>query len=142
MTQENYVGKVVLVEAISDTKRYRNGEYVILEQSETSLFGVSMKGGYDAHAMETLAFSDYKVVRARFEPDAVATLAERVRHYAETPDRGEKLYSIQSTYDSAHRIADLLEEQVDENGVELQMALVIDTLDNGDVEYNVITFYA
>lgn len=139
---ENYIGKIVFVESADS---YRNGEYVIVEQSPNNLFGISTKGGYESSKLETLPLvgdKPFKVVSANFDPAFVKRYAERVRRFATTPSRGEKLQWVEGVYTAALRNAELLEQQVVENEVELRVIEVFDFLDNGDIVITLLAFYA
>jgi hypothetical protein len=110
---KDYKGKIVFLEKKDPSKsNYGSGEFIVLEQSPNNLYVLGVTGGYGSHSMETkpLVGADAFVVLTDHDDQAfVKRFVRDLRHFADTPKRGEKVQWVESVYDGARRNAQKLE---------------------------------
>lgn len=112
---QDYRGYVVFVEGRNKdgSPSYYNGEYVIVEQSPMSLFGVKCKSDvYDVHNLQTFPLdgaAPFTVVRAVRDDEFLRRFVKDAKHAASAKERGEKTSWSDSVYYSARRNAEKLE---------------------------------
>jgi len=108
---DNYLGCFVFVERIKGSN-YNNGEYFIVQQTPHNLYGVKMVGGYGCHELHKFALEGeeaYRVISSYKDDQAARFSLADLKHFAETPKRGEKLAWIESLYGQAASNARLVE---------------------------------
>jgi len=94
---------------------YYNGEYFIVMQTPHTLFGVKLAGGYGGHELRTisLAGSEAYTVVGAYQDDAAARVGiDAMKHFAGTPQRGEKEQWVSSVYSACAANARLAENAI------------------------------
>jgi hypothetical protein len=114
---ENYIGKIVFVEeANTKSGGYRDGEYVIVNQSPNNLFGISTRGGLESHEIKALPLvgeKRYNIVSVSEDFEFLQAFVENLENFAKERNSPGKQW-ISSVYDgalsSARMIRRLLEK--------------------------------
>jgi hypothetical protein len=111
--KQSYIGKFVFLEKVDNTQStYGNGEYLILRESPSNLYGITLVAGYGSHDLKCLPLigkEAYEVIRVSKDNKFLKKLADDIINF-----HGEKYkipkHWMDSVYDGAYRNALLIYE--------------------------------
>jgi hypothetical protein len=111
---KDYRGEIVFLERLDDkgVPAYETGEYVVTEQSPHVLYAIKPEAGYAGYEQKKFSLvgtQAWKVIRCSRDERFLRELAKGLRHFGETPKRGEKSNWVDYVYTGALRNAERIE---------------------------------
>jgi hypothetical protein len=113
LNKESYIGKFVFLEKADKTlSAYNNGEYLILRESPSNIYGISLVAGYGSHDLKCFSLigkEAYDIISIKEDNKFLKKLADDMINFSKEKYKEPKQW-VNSVYDGAYRNAVLIYE--------------------------------